>query len=120
MSTTLTSNDADGLNSYNGWSNYATWRINLEIIDDYAASLVGEQTFPDVNALAEAMAETVDDVLTEWGATPTSLLLDYARAFVSNVNFHEIAEAHADDLVQADDIDDVLADATWDLQHGAA
>ena len=117
----MTSNYADGTQGYNGWSNYATWRINLEIIDDYAASLVGEQTFPDVGTLAEAMAEMVDEVLTECGTVPTSLLLDYARAFVSDVNFHEIAEAHADDLVKAeDDLVDVLADATWDLQHGAA
>ena len=26
-------------NTYNGWSNYATWRIQLELISDYADTL---------------------------------------------------------------------------------
>jgi hypothetical protein len=92
--------------TYNGWTNYATWRINLELCGDIVSSMVGEQTFPDTIALADYLEETVDDILTNYGETTEGLALDYARAFVSGVNWHEIAEHAADDLVRADDDDD--------------
>jgi hypothetical protein len=90
---------------YNGWANYATWRINLEICDDIIASLIGEQTFDDVGSLADYLEESVDEVLTNYGEKEYGLTLDYARAFVSDVNFQEIAEHAADDLVRSDDED---------------
>jgi hypothetical protein len=96
---------------YNGWTNYATWRISLEICDDIIASLVGAQTFDDVGSLADYLAEAVDDVLTGYGETTDGLTLDYARAFVSDVNWHEIAEHAADDLVRSDEGDDDDDDA---------
>jgi hypothetical protein len=87
---------------YNGWTNYATWRINLEICDDIVSSMIGAQTFDDVESLADYLKESVDEVLTGYGETTEGLALDYARAFVSDVNFQEIAEHTADDLVRTD------------------
>lgn len=80
-------------NTYNGWTNYATWRVNLEILDDYVASLVGDgPQWDDTDACASALEEVVDEVLTQWGEIKDGLTLDYARAFVSDVNYREIAE----------------------------
>ena len=71
----------------NGWTNYATWRVNLEILSDmefdeqvsadYLKDLVEELVFIDVNECLAA---------------------DYARAFIAQVNFYEIAESINEEL----------------------
>ena len=86
---------------YNGWTNYATWRItnyatwrvNLEILDDYVSSLVGDgPQWPDIETCAANLEETVEEVITNYGEITGGLILDYARAFVSDVDYREIAE----------------------------
>jgi len=69
------------MEKYNGWTNYATWRVNLEILGDmqfdeqvsayYLKDLVEELVFIDVK---------------------DCLAADYARACIAQVNFYEIAE----------------------------
>ena len=73
--------------SYNGWTNYATWRINLEIFDglDLAEHF---DTKPDLTDATAWCSEYVDDLIAEQAR---DLALDYAFAFVSQVNFREIA-----------------------------
>jgi hypothetical protein len=68
---------------YNGWTNYATWRINLEMFDGYEHE--GEDmTADDYKFMAIEILEA--DCPTE------SLAFDYAMAFLDEVNWHEIAE----------------------------
>ena len=68
---------------YNGWTNYATWRVNLEMFDGYDEEVTADQL--------ESMA---DEMITNYGEIPTSsLAVSYANAFMSDVNWHEIAEA---------------------------
>ena len=76
---------------YNGWTNYATWRINLEIIDGIEI---------DTIICAEYIKELVEDVVFsqyELG-NGSHLIEDYARAFVSEVNFYEIAQRINEEL----------------------
>ena len=70
--------------TYNGWTNYATWRVNLEIFDGLDSDMDGEKV------TAEGCKDYADEVLSENGE---GLALDYARAFIASVNWHEIAEA---------------------------
>jgi len=73
---------------YNGWTNYATWRINLEIFDDIDLS----DFIDDKPYLADAALwcrEYVEQHLEETG---DGLVLSYALAFISDVNWHEIAQ----------------------------
>ena len=92
-------------NTYNGWSSYATWRVNLEVVDDYLNSIVSDahhgyvERYASVYELAEHIKTYVDDVLTDWESAPDSLALDYARAFVSDVDWYEIASHWTDELV---------------------
>ena len=74
------------MNEYNGWANYATWRINLEIL--------GDIEFKD-RVSADDLKEIVEDcVFTNFNTCDTPRLIeDYARAFVSEVNFYEIARS---------------------------
>ena len=77
---------------YNGWTNYATWRINLEILGDIN-SLTN-------NTSADDLKELVEDVVFsqyELG-NGSHLVEDYARAFISEVNFYEIANHINDDI----------------------
>jgi hypothetical protein len=68
---------------YNGWTNYATWRINLEMFDGYEHD--GEaMSADDYKFMAIEILEA--DCPTE------SLAFDYAMAFLDEVNWHEIAE----------------------------
>lgn len=74
--------------TYNGWTNYATWRVNLEIFD----GLDLRDGFPDkptVEELSDYLETMVDEILEQDGK---GLALDYARSFVSDVNYDEIAE----------------------------
>ena len=64
---------------YNGWTNYATWRINLEIFDG------GNWD----RYLADDLKEFVADHIE---ASSTGIARDYALAFISDVNWHEIAK----------------------------
>ncbi len=89
--------------TYNGWSNYATWRINLEICDDLCASMNGEQTFPDVYTLAEYLQEEAEFAVLGDEEPQIPLMRDYAAAFLSNVNWYEIAQSNADELIAPDD-----------------
>lgn len=76
----------------NGWSSYATWRVNLDLWGDYTgAENIGN--WDSVVSLADWLEESTDDILTQHGAITDGLALDYARTFVEDVNFYEIAQA---------------------------
>lgn len=69
---------------HNGWTNYATWRVNLELFDGFEIEQI--MTADDYKYMAIQALES--DCAT------TSLAFDYALAFLDEVNWHEIAEAH--------------------------
>jgi len=75
---------------HNGWTNYATWRINLEIISQYdwvEEPFVNELTVSYLEELVEQAVFGVNDERKE------DLLKDsYASAFLSEVNYYEILE----------------------------
>ena len=74
------------MSQYNGWTNYATWRVNLEVIQDTEfKEKVSADTVKYI--IEEAIFVNFDTCDTP------RLIEDYARAFVSQVNFHEIAKS---------------------------
>lgn len=82
--------------TYNGWSNYATWRVQLEIfdnipIDDFAGfERLNEWREPDPHALAAAMKERAEYYIE--CSSEAGLARDYAMAFLSDVNWYELAK----------------------------
>jgi vancomycin permeability regulator SanA len=69
-------------NTYNGWTNYETWRVNLELFDgDNDRWSYGS---PD------AMQEFAELLIEE--STDEGIGRDYAMAFLQNVDWQEIAE----------------------------
>lgn len=72
------------MSQYNGWSNYATWRINLEILGD-----IQFEEHVSADYLKEIVYDCVfrnEDFSNLW------LVKDYALAFLRDVNYYEIAE----------------------------
>ena len=80
------------MTNYNGWTNYATWRVNLEIFDGIDPSEMGWHKL-DRFDLADALQEYAAEIVT-MGAS--GLALDYAVAFMADVNFREIGDAMRD------------------------
>jgi hypothetical protein len=69
---------------YNGWTNYETWRINLEIFD----GLTPEDITGGSEVTQSELSEYVDMILDE----SPDLAKSYADAFTNEVNYYEIAE----------------------------
>jgi hypothetical protein len=84
---TNTTTQTETRQTYNGWTNYATWRIALEWFDDYNPDKY--ETNP--SELAGILESYVEQTLEEMTVQST-LVLDYALAFTSDVNWYEIAE----------------------------
>ena len=80
------------VNDYNGWTNYATWRINLEILGDIQWDEYELQTL-DV----EMLEDYVENAVFDNYSGNMGLMEDYARAFLANVNYREILESIKDD-----------------------
>ena len=77
---------------YNGWSNNATWRVNLEILCDIEF---------DEPVNADQLKEIVEEcVFRNPNTCDTPYLVeDYARAFLNEVNYYEISEAINTDML---------------------
>jgi hypothetical protein len=67
---------------YNGWTNYATWRVNLEILDGLCLDDDSEVTADDCKGYAV-------DVVSD-GAE--GFALRYALCFLDDVDWQEIAD----------------------------
>ena len=78
-------------NTCNGWTNYATWRVALEIFDglDPVEDWGLERETLTESELAELLKEHAEELVSQ--TAPEGLALDYAEAFLSDVNWHEIA-----------------------------
>ena len=74
---------------YNGWTNYETWRVNLEIFDGIDPLDMGWQRL-DSYDLGEALKEYAVEMLQDQSPA-ISLVFAYAMAFISEVNWREIA-----------------------------
>lgn len=90
--------------TYNGWTNYATWRVNLELCSDKLDNLESNrERFESVSDLADRLKQMVDDVITNYGENEEGIAVDYASAFVSDVNWYEIAEHYPAELIGEND-----------------
>lgn len=86
--------------TYNGWTNYATWRVNLELFDGVDPRDISTRFHPDeAYNLGHDLKEYAENIITDY-KSETTLAQDYALAFLSDVNWHEIAEHMIDDYAE--------------------
>ena len=85
-------------NEYNGWTNYATWRVQLDIVDD----LVEAECADDIERARALTDDEWRDMIEGWVEEvvflshrehDNSLMMDYADAFLSDVNYYELSDA---------------------------
>jgi len=75
----------DTQKKYNGWTNYATWRVNLEMFHDLDQDGWNDSSPDDCREYAEMLIQNGD---TDYG-----FAWDYAMSFLRNVNWQEIADS---------------------------
>lgn len=86
--------------TYNGWTNYATWRVNLEVFDglnlrDHMDEI--PDTYQVGQWAQEYAEELLDSAMREPVGirsrmlTPCDIVDGWARAFLQNVDWHSIA-----------------------------
>jgi hypothetical protein len=95
------------MSGYNGWSNYETWRVNLEMFDGVLASDLGirldadSDTAAEVDIIAELLEQEASEIIESEAVDgfARSLALD----FLSRVDWVEIAEHVVSDELAAVD-----------------
>ena len=77
--------------TYNGWTNYATWRVNLEIFDGMSLEDLNTSNL-EAYSLGEELKDYAEEILSIDTDT-SSLVYSYAMSFLSDVNWTEIASS---------------------------
>ena len=86
--------------TYNGWMNYETWRVKLEMFDscdiDAFWDEAEEKSEEMISAydLGERLKDCAETHIEE--SSKEGLARDYALAFLSNVNWKQIAQSLID------------------------
>lgn len=73
---------------YNGWTNYATWRVALEMFDGMPAHEVSGKHVNTQRELADAAKAYAEN----WLDDAQGLAYDWAMAFIADVDWREIAD----------------------------
>jgi hypothetical protein len=90
---------------YNGWTNYETWRINLELFDGFDPfDYFSDDQANMMDWLADYLKEHAETLIHEAGGGNGNIAVDYALAFLQAVNWHEIAEHMFLDYADEEDI----------------
>lgn len=72
------------MTTYNGWTNYATWRVNLELFDGLTSEI-----FEFTDDLPAMLKDYAKNIIEDHAK---GIALDYALAFIADVNWREIAD----------------------------
>ena len=92
-------------NRYNGWTNFPTWRVNLELFDGidprdmWAQEVAGDSAYDLAVQLEEFALNFIGDHVDD--TSPNGTVEGWAHAFLADVNWIEIAE-HMMDAYRAE------------------
>ena len=83
--------------TYNGWTNYETWKHNLEFVNsDYWAEVFNqdaqEASGMTLEHAIDSLAETLEDEALEYAEELDSFAASVMQAHIAEVNFFEIAK----------------------------
>jgi len=73
---------------YNGWTNYATWRVMLEVFDG-----MGPEDISGADHAREFVDMAIEHAMDPRNGGGSSVVEGWARAFLDGVNWEEIAAA---------------------------
>lgn len=95
----ITSTESN-MSSYNGWANYETWRVNLEMLDgmtleDFSMKITEDD---DRSEITDQLAEALEAHCVEFvGMDAKGFALDLALSFLDKVDWVEIAQHIVED-----------------------
>ena len=95
MRSNVITNQENKMSSYNGWANYETWRVNLEMLDgmtldDFSINI---REMTDMDNVTGLLAEALEAHCAEFvGHDAKGFALDLALSFLDKVDWVEIAE----------------------------
>ena len=90
--------------TYYGWTNYATWRVNLEMFDGVIATewFPSEDGRPATLDVAEYLRDYAHETIEE--ETGHGFARAYAHAFLSDVDWFQIADAMLSDIEWTEEV----------------
>ena len=92
---------------YNGWTNYATWMVNLhfdnlDFTDDIEEGIFDDMDKDDIRChVASWIQELVESYLDEAVDTNNCFVQDIINATINDVDWHDIADQYVDDILDA-------------------
>jgi hypothetical protein len=92
-------------NRHNGWTNFPTWKVNLELFDGldprdmWAQEVAGDSAYDLAVQLEEFALNFIGDHVDD--TSPNGTIEGWAHAFLADVNWIEIAE-HMMDAYRAE------------------
>lgn len=92
--------------TYNGWTNYETWCVNLWLDNnEYTQGLVYEMANSDEydNHRVASLEEMVEEWREEWKESGSSMFDDLLGAALGSVNWYEIIETAKDEDYDPED-----------------
>ena len=96
-------------NEYNGWYNYATWRVQLEYFADRNLKDFTGGQLVSISDLCAILKDHIEEII-DINSDPGSLVHGWAMAFIDDVRWSDIA----DHLIVADDESNNTEEQVWD------
>ena len=89
--------NTETMTQYNGWANYETWRVNMEMLDGMTVAAFGVSVrtldLDEVNEQVAQLAENMEAYVVEMVEQDAKgFALDLALSFLNEVDWQEIAE----------------------------
>ena len=98
------------MSTYNGWTNWETWKVNLELLDGLEASdlSIEHYTQDEYYEAGQVIEQYVDECIGH-EFTNDGFVSGIVRGFLSDVNWSELAKCFIDEWVanhQPDEVDE--------------
>ena len=92
---------------YNGWTNYATWLVNLhfenlDFTDEVDSGVFDDMSKDDIRCyVASWIQELVESYLEERLDTNDSFVIDVINSTINDADWHDIADNYVDEILDA-------------------
>jgi hypothetical protein len=102
------------MSNYNGWTNWETWKVNLELLDGLDASDLNiehytQDEYYEAGQIIEEYVGELIDLEYNGGNKSGGFISGVIRGFMSDVNWSELAKCFIDEWVenhQPDEVDE--------------
>lgn len=91
---------------YNGWTNWATWMVNLhfddfDFTDDVEDGVFDGMDKDDIRChVASYIQELVDSYIEDVADTSNVFVSDLINGTIQDVDWHDIADHYVDDILE--------------------